>query len=85
MSITINIAGTQALLADGQWRSADAHMQELLNDHLATLTLPAHYPPADRELEAARAAVRDFGAVIVSSNAEPIDTSRDSDDRLRIY
>ena len=86
MSITINVAGTKAVLADGQWRSADATIQELLTDHLATLTLPGHYPPADRERQAAEAAVRDFGAQIIAYNPEPIDDpSREADGRIRIY
>jgi hypothetical protein len=49
MSVTINIASKQAVLADGQWQSAEQLLCELLNNHLATLELPAHYALTDRE------------------------------------
>lgn len=85
MSVTIEIADYQAVLADGRWRSANALLAELLNNHLANLELPAHYPPGDLELLAAQAAVRDFGAQIIDHHLQPADPSRMPDGRLKVY
>lgn len=86
MSVTINIADKQAVLADGKWRSADAAIAELLNLHPATLELPAHYPPAARERLAAEAAVQELGASII--RVRPIldsDTGLMPDGRSKVY
>lgn len=84
MSITINIAGKQAVLANGKWRAADAKIAELLNAHKAGLELPAHFQPSDCESLAAEAAVRDFGAVIINRQLQPADPSR-MDGCLKVY
>ena len=64
------------MLVGGRWRATDQLMQELLNDHMASLELPAHHPPADLERAAAQAAVRDLGAVVTRKQFAPKAGSR---------
>lgn len=78
MSITIQIADKTAVLADGEWRSSEPELSALLNDHLATLQIPAHYPPQDKERLAAAAAVRDFVGKVIRNNPDP-------DGTLKVY
>jgi hypothetical protein len=86
MSITIEMMGKQAVLADGQWRSADHDIAETLNAYMDSLEIPSHYPPVARERLAAQAMVRDFGARIIASKPEPDDSSsRMPDGRLKVY
>lgn len=86
MSVKIDIAGTQAVLADGKWRSANSELAELLNLQLANLELPGHYPLADLERLAAQAAVDDFGALIITRNPpRDTDSGRMPDGRLKVY
>lgn len=73
------------MLAHGKWRSAMPSLQQLLNNHLATLELPAHWPPGNRELEAAQAAVRDFDARIIAQHLTPADPGRMPNGRLKVY
>ncbi len=85
MSVTIRISGKRATLARGKWRSGVPSLQQLLNNHLATLRVPGHYPPSTRELMTAEAAVRDLGAVIIDHNPQPTDASRMADGRPKVY
>jgi hypothetical protein len=86
MSVIINIFGRRAVLKNLNWRSADPLVQELLDAHIQTLNVPAHYPPSDRERLTAEAAVKDFGAEIVEWKLEPeADESRMPDGRLIVY
>jgi hypothetical protein len=79
MSVRVRIGGKTAVLAGGRWRAADQLLQELLNDHMASLELPAHHPPADLERAAAQAAVRDLGAVVNGKQSAPEAGSRHTD------
>jgi len=85
MSITIRLNGKQATLAAGQWRSADATLQQLLNDHLVELNVPAHWPWQEREQQTASAVVNDFGAQIVAVNLAPADDARADDGSLIVF
>jgi hypothetical protein len=85
MGVTIELAGKQATLADGQWHSSEQTIQVMLNYHLKTLAIPAHYPPQDRERIAAQAAVRDFNGRIIRNNPDPIEPSSDAHGNPKVY
>lgn len=87
MSVTVKIAGQQAVLADGKWRSANEGLRDLLNAHLevAQLEIPAHWPPNARELAAARAAAEAFNGQIIDSHPNPAEPSRMPDGRLIVH
>ena len=85
MSVTIELLGKEATLADRQWRSADQIIQGMLNDHLDSLAIPAHYPPQEQEHLAATAAARDYGARIIRNNPDPLDTSRNANHTIKVY
>jgi len=85
LTVTIQIADKQAILADGQWRSDDEALGELLELHLATLKVPAHWPPSDRQLAAARAAVEAFGGNVISTRRMSQGPSRRRDGRQIVF
>lgn len=66
MSIAIRIGEFRARLSGGAWRSPNASLQHLLNEHLASLQIPGHLPPNEREITAARSAIDAFNGEILS-------------------
>jgi hypothetical protein len=87
LSVTINFAGNTAVLADGQWVSANERLRYLLNAHLAgsQLEVPGHLPPGDRELELARLACRELGGRILSVRKIPAWPYRMKDGRPIVF
>ncbi len=85
--MTIDIDGQRAVLADGEWRSSNERLRELLNSHLESVQLeaPGHLPPGDRELAAARAAVEDYQGRIISIRRIPNGPSFMSDGRQIVF
>jgi hypothetical protein len=87
MSVTISFAGNTAVLADGQWRSANEKLRELLNSHLeaSQLAVPGHLPPGDRELELARLACRELGGKIIDARRTDTAPARQPDGNLTVF
>ena len=73
MSVTIQIAGQDAVLADGTWHSALPEIAKVLNSHLESVQLevPGHWPPRDREIKLARLACKAFAAEVIDSTLGP--------------
>lgn len=87
MSVTINIHGQSAVLADGEWRSASVTLREHLNLHLESVQheIPGHWPDTQRELEAAHLAVATFGGKLVDANAGDQSSPRTPDGNLTVF
>lgn len=87
MSVTILINGQTATLADGEWRSASVTLREHLNTHLESvqLEIPAHHPPRERELQAARLAAETYNGKIIDSQWRQTDPARASDGSLTVF
>jgi hypothetical protein len=88
MSVTVIIMGVHATLADGMWHSASPEMREILNSHLASVQLEVggHLPPAYRERELARLAIRDLGGKIVHVHDNfGVDPPRTPDGNLTVF
>jgi hypothetical protein len=87
MSITINLAGQHAVLADGQWRSANERLRELLNAHLeaSQLEVGGHLTPFDRELALARLACDDLGGKITDARNSDTAPARQPDGTLTVF
>jgi hypothetical protein len=85
LSVTIQISGNQAALTDANWRSANEDLRQVLNDHLASLELPAHWPPANREFEAARHAAEFVQSEIISIRRITHGPTQTSDGRQIVF
>jgi hypothetical protein len=87
MSVSVVINNQHAVLADGEWRSANAELRDLLNSHLATaqLEVGAHLPPGDRELQLARLACAQFDGKIVDARGADNAPPRTPDGNLTVF